>query len=91
MPDPVSWFLIEKGWRVTGRDDAELGRVQDVLGDENADIFDGLAVVPGLLGKTRYVPSEVVGEIVEEDVRLTIGSDEFERLDPYEPPPRVEP
>ena len=86
MADPVSWFLIEKGWKVTGSDDAELGRVQEVLGDSNADIFDGLAVVPGLLGKTRYVPAEVVGEIVVEDVRLTIGADEFERLDPYEAP-----
>ena len=49
MPDPVSWFLVERGWKVVGRDGAELGTVEEALGDENADIFDGLAVAIGLL------------------------------------------
>ena len=25
VPDPVSWFLIERGWKVAGSDGAELG------------------------------------------------------------------
>ena len=87
MADPVSWFVLERGWKVTGSDDTELGTVEEILGDSTRDIFDGLAVSPGLLGKHRYVPAELVGEIVEGDVRLTIGQDEFERLDEHRPSP----
>ena len=94
MPDPVSWFLIEPGWNVVGSGGEQVGTVQEVLGDSSRDIFDGLAVTPGLLGKTRYVPAERVGEIVEGEVRLLLGKDEFERLDEHASPPpsqRIEP
>jgi hypothetical protein len=90
VPDPVSWFLIEPGWKVAGSDGSELGTVQEVTGDSSLDIFDGLAVTPGLLGKTRYVPAELVGEIVEGEITLSIGQDEFERLDEHSSPPRAE-
>jgi hypothetical protein len=77
VPDPVSWFLVERGWKVVGSDGSELGTVEEALGDENADIFDGLAVAAGLLGKPRYVPAERVGEIVEGEVHLTIDTAAF--------------
>ncbi|HET7759251.1 MAG TPA: PRC-barrel domain-containing protein [Gaiellaceae bacterium] len=80
LPDPVSWFLIERGWKVAGSDGSELGTVEETLGDENADIFDGLAVATGVLAKPRYVPAELVGEIVEGAVHLTIDEARFERL-----------
>jgi hypothetical protein len=83
VPDPVSWFLIEPGWKVTGSDGSELGTVQEALGDSSLDIFDGLAVTPGILGKVRYVPAELVAEIVEGEIRLSVGKDEFERLDQH--------
>jgi hypothetical protein len=86
MADPVSWFLIERGWKVTGSDGAELGTIEATLGDESLDIFDGLAVAPGLLGKPRYVPAEQVGEIVEGEVHLTIDKDRFDQLDEYDEP-----
>lgn len=89
MADPVSWFVVERGWKVAGSDESDLGRVVDTLGDESMDIFDGLAVTTGLLGKPRYVPAELVGEIVEGEVRLTIDERGFEQLDEYdEPPPK---
>jgi hypothetical protein len=43
-----------------------------------------------LLSKPCYVPAELVGEIVEGRVALTIGKDEFERLDEYREPPPTE-
>lgn len=93
MPDPVSWFVIERGWDVVGSDGEKLGTVEEVLGDTGLDIFDGLSVATGVLGKPRYVPAELVGEIVEGSVRLSIGRSEFDRLGAYEPPPseRVRP
>ena len=86
MADPVSWFVIERGWEVAGSDGGKLGTVEEVLGDTELDVFDGLSVTTGLLGKPRYVPSELVQEIVEGSVRLTIGQDEAERLDEYDAP-----
>jgi hypothetical protein len=86
LADPVSWFVVERGWAVVGSDGAKLGTVDEVLGDSSLDIFDGLAVTSGVLGKPRYVPAELVAEIVEGSVRLSIAGDEFGRLDEYEAP-----
>jgi hypothetical protein len=90
VADPVSWFLIERGWKVAGSDGSELGTVEEALGDENADIFDGLAVATSVLAKPRYVPAEKVGEIVEGEVRLTIDQARFEQLGDYDGAPPTE-
>jgi hypothetical protein len=86
VPDPVSWFVIERGWEVAGGDGSKVGTVEEVLGDPERDIFDGLSVATGLLGKPRYVPAELVEGIVDGTVRLSIGQDELERLDEYDEP-----
>jgi hypothetical protein len=79
MPDPVSWMLIEPGWTVVDSGDEDVGIIQEVLGDQDSDIFSGLIVHTGLLAK-KYVPSERVGEIVEGRVQLLSSKDEFEAL-----------
>jgi hypothetical protein len=81
MTDPVSWFLIEPGWRVEAADGQEVGRVLEVTGDSNADIFDGLSIAFSMFDRPRYVPAEHVAEIVEGRVRLTLGRAEIERLE----------
>ena len=85
MPDPVAWLVVEAGWEVVSSDGEKVGAIDEVLGDQNADIFDGLAVDHGLLKKAKYVPSERVGEIVEGRVALTMTPAEFDALDDYEP------
>ena len=57
MADPVSWLLIETGWKVIDVDGGEVGEVDEVVGDSGADIFDGLAIATSMFGKPRYVPS----------------------------------
>lgn len=94
MADPVSWLLIEPGWRVESADGAELGRVEEVAGDQHADIFDGLAVATEIVGRPRYVPAEQVGAIVEGTVSLTIDAAAFGGLSEYTEPAvseRIEP
>jgi hypothetical protein len=81
MPDQVSWNVIEPGWTVVGADGEELGKVHEVLGDSGVDIFNGLAVSPGLLRHSRYVPAERVQRIEEGRVELDLGRGEFDRLD----------
>jgi hypothetical protein len=73
VSDPVSWLVIEPGWEVVGADGESIGKVHEVLGEPEADIFDGLQVASGVLGETKYVPAEEVGEIVEGRVQLTAG------------------
>jgi hypothetical protein len=70
MPDPVSWKVVERGWRVFNAAGKEIGKVDEVLGDTEADIFDGLNVKRGLLGGVEYVPAEVVREIREGEIHL---------------------
>ena len=87
MAEPVSWFLIEKHWDVVGADGAEIGKVEEVVGDSSNDIFSGLTVGAGLLHRPHFVPAELVAQIVQGQVRLSIGKDEFQRLDEYKEPP----
>lgn len=88
MADPVAWTVVERGWAVVASDGSEVGKVDQVLGDPEADIFDGLSVGTGtLLDRPLYVPSEKVGGIEEGTVHLTIDADTFGRSAPYEKPP----
>jgi hypothetical protein len=77
MPDPVSWMVIEEGWPVVDADGKDVGRVDEVLGDEGADIFNGLRILHGVIGKRTYVPAEEVGEIVEGRVQLQLSKEEI--------------
>jgi len=71
VSDPVSWLLVEPGWEVVDADGGSVGKVQEVLGDKNRDIFDGLQVTSGVLAESQYVPAEEVGGITEGRVQLT--------------------
>ena len=92
--DPVSWLMIEPGWRVEAADGTEVGRVLEVTGDSTADIFDGLAIAFSMFQRPRYVPAEQVAEIVDGRVRLQLDRDGIERLTEFEQPAeedRIEP
>jgi hypothetical protein len=86
MADPVSWLLIEPGWRVISADGQQVGRIEEVTGDSGEDIFDGLAVASTLWSHQRYVPAEQVGQIFEGEVHLTIDAAGMEALPAYEEP-----
>ena len=78
MGDPVSWLMIRPGWKVCGSDGTEVGEVDEVTGDDNADIFDGLAVAASRLGKPKYVPAEQVKTITEGRIDLSLTRADFE-------------
>lgn len=87
MSDPVSWFLIESGWKVVDTEGEEVGSVDEIVGDSSDDIFNGLSISTSLLGRPRYVPSEQVGSITEGQVQLTISKEQIGHLGEYEEPP----
>ena len=78
---PVSWMVIERGWSVVDAADDEVGQVEEVLGDVDADIFSGLSVLPGALARRLYVPAEDVEWIVEGRIRLSVTRDEVREDD----------
>jgi hypothetical protein len=76
---PIAWLVLEPGHKVVDANGDHVGQVEEILGDTVADIFDGLAVSTGLMGKPMYVPAEVVGSIDTEAVHLTVPRQEVER------------
>jgi uncharacterized protein YrrD len=87
VSDPVSWYVIEAGWKVVDPAGKEIGTVEEVVGDSGEDIFNGLAVSTGFLDRPRYVPSERVQEITQGQVQLSMTADELERMDEHKEPP----
>jgi hypothetical protein len=75
VSDPVSWLVIEPGWEVVDASGEHVGRVEEVVGDREDDIFSGLQVATHLLGKADFVPAEEVGEITEGRVQLAADGD----------------
>jgi uncharacterized protein YrrD len=87
VADPVSWLVIEPGWAVVAPDGTEVGKVDEVVGDTGSDIFNGLAVSTGLLGKPKYVPAERVSEITDGQVQVDLSPERMEHLDDHDPQP----
>ena len=83
--ETVAWYVIEPGWRVLDAAGNEIGKVDRITGDLDADIFDGLAVGDGgtVLTRARYVPSEHVAQIREGEIVLDLSPEAAARLEPY--------
>ena len=84
--DPIAWIMIAKGWGVYASDGERVGRVEEIAGDENADIFDGLSVDAHVFDEDVYVPAEQVGTITDGRVELTLTKVEFGKLGAYVDP-----
>jgi len=84
----VSWKAIQHGWDVRSSDGERVGVVFLVVGDENADIFDGLAITHhggfafhNYADRPHYVEAERVGEIDDSGwVSLLITAEDARRL-----------
>lgn len=83
---PVSWKAIERDAVVVSSDGEETGRVAEVTGDPEADIFNGLVLSLGTLGKRRYLPAERVRGIWPRRVDVDATADELRALPAYEEP-----
>ena len=83
-PQSISWLTLEKGTTAFGSDGEEIGKVAEVLGDRQKDIFSGVAVRPGLLSSKRFVPAELIENITTDGLTVALPSTEAEaRLEPY--------
>ena len=90
----ISWKSIEHDWAVVSSDGETIGKVFLVVGDENADIFDGIAfthhggafVFHNYADRPHYVAAEQVASIDPGVVRLSITSSEAADLPVHDPP-----
>lgn len=81
---PVSWMTLSEGTDVVGSDGSDLGKVTSVVADLEKDIFSGIEFRSGFLSSTTYAPADLVSEITEDRVTLSITRDEAEDLAPGE-------
>jgi hypothetical protein len=87
MSDPeVSWKAIEKGARVFGPSGEEVGKVSEIAGDAEADIFSGLVVSLSRLSANRFLPSERVTGIWPDRIETNVTPEQAENLEDYEQP-----
>ena len=90
----VSWKAIEHGWEVRSSDGQHVGVIFLVVGDENADIFDGLAITRhggfafhNYADRPHYVEAERVGEIDDSGrVSLLLTAEDARRLPLHDAP-----
>jgi hypothetical protein len=79
LGDPISYLVLAKGTPVLCSDGHELGRVEHVLADVDADVFDGVIVeLSG--GGHRFVDAPEVADIHERGVVLGIDEAAAARL-----------
>jgi hypothetical protein len=78
---PSSYLALEAGTPVLSSDGSELGAVEHVLADEDADVFDGVVLDTSVLpGGHRFVDASQIAEIRERGVVLALDAAAAERL-----------
>ena len=78
---PISYLALEPGIPVFSSDGEALGKVEHVLADPEADIFDGIVLDTSVLpGGHRFADAPVVGEIHERGVVLALDAEAARRL-----------
>jgi len=90
----VSWKVIQHGWEVRSSDGLHVGVVFLVVGDENEDIFDGLAITQhggfafhNYADRPHYVEAAKVGEIDDSGrITLLITAEDARHLPPHDVP-----
>ncbi len=80
----VAWPVTPKEAPVVGAGGELLGEVEAVLGDDEVNIFHGLAMKPEDGGDLVEVPGARVDRITTERVYTSIARSEVPSLEPYE-------
>jgi hypothetical protein len=68
--DPISYLVLAEGTRVFAADGREIGTVEHVLADAEADVFDGLVL--DVAGGHRFADATQVASMHERAVTLIV-------------------
>jgi hypothetical protein len=81
LGSPVSYLVLADGTPVLASDGSHVGRVEHVLADRDADVFDGLIVdMRAGPGGHRFADADQVQAIHERGVVLALDAEATERL-----------
>jgi uncharacterized protein YrrD len=72
LGNPVSYLVLAHGTAVIAQDGQQIGTVEHVLADEEADVFDG--VIVHVHGGHRFADAEQIAEIHERGVVLNVDA-----------------
>jgi len=88
LGNPISYLVLADGTPILTSDGQEVGQVEHVLADANADVFDGVIVdLRAGPGGHRFVDAEQVEAIYERGVVLALDAEAAARLpEPSENP-----
>lgn len=82
---PDDTVPLKEGARVVSAGGDHVGNVEQVIADSNSGRATHIVIAQGLLFKARkLVPTNWVRSIDEDEVRLSVGSRQLERLPDYE-------
>jgi hypothetical protein len=85
LGDPVSYLVVADGTAVVTADGREIGTVEHVLAEPDADVFDGVIVSTN--SGHRFADAEQIAALHERGVVLTLDAKAAERLpEPAENP-----
>jgi uncharacterized protein YrrD len=80
----IAWMALEKGTPVYAADEAELGKVTEIVADRQKDIFSGVAISAGLLDGDKFLPADRIERITTKRVVTNVTQEEAGSLEPYE-------
>ena len=81
LGNPASYLVLDDGTPVLSSDGDEIGTVEHVLADPDADVFDGVIVdMRAGPGGHRFADADRVQAIYERGVVLRVSADEAGRL-----------
>jgi hypothetical protein len=83
MEEQVSWLVTPYRAPVLDADGDRMGTAESLLGDEQQDIFHGLAVKLSDGGRVVEVPADKVARITRSAVHTSVGRSEIPALQPY--------
>jgi hypothetical protein len=81
---PVAWTVAQPDAAVVAADGTEIGRTEKILGDEEEDIFHGIAMRRADDGETVEVPAARVTKFTGQHVVTDLSPDEAGALRLYE-------
>lgn len=80
---PLAWTAVLADTPVISSDGVDVGRVVEVLGAPEEDIFHGVVVSPGNDTRGVLVPAESVTEITTRAISVRLVAEEIRALPPY--------
>jgi uncharacterized protein YrrD len=76
---PIAWLALENGTPVLDVNGDEIGKVSEVIADEQKDIFSGIRWRHGILGSQHYVPADMIDTLTADAVHLRLSADDAQR------------